>query len=187
MLLASPVARVYSEALFGVAAGKNAVEDTSRELEAFLKLVRDNRDVEVFLTTPVLEPSVKVAKLRQALEGRASDSVTDFLCLLVEKRRMPALESIVAAFRDQADLHANRVRIAVRTARPLSDGMHREIEDALRAALAKEVVVDAEVEPALLGGAVVSVGDKLYDGSIRKRLSAFRKQIMRSGGYEAQG
>lgn len=187
MLLASPVARVYSEALFAIAREKGTVTETSGELEAFLKLVRENRDVEVFLTTPVLEPAVKVAKLRQALEGRASESVADFLCLLVEKHRMHALEAIVAAFRDQADAYANRARIAVRTALPLSEAMHREIEDALRSALAKEVVVDAEVEPALLGGAVVAVGDKVYDGSIRKRLSAFRKQIMRSGGYEAQG
>lgn len=187
MSLASPVARVYSDALFAVALEKGAVQGTSDELEAFLAIVQANREVEIFLTSPVLEPDVKVAALRHALDGRASDAVCDFLCLLVEKRRMQALGSIVEAYRDRADAHANRARIEVRSARPLSEGMRREIEDALRSALAKEVVVDAEVEPALLGGAVVAVGDKVYDGSIRNRLSAFRKQIMRSGGYEAQG
>ena len=133
-------------------------------------MVQENRDVAVFLTSPVLEPSVKVQLLRKALEGRASEHVADFLSLLVMRRRMQALSSIVAAFRSMADEHANRVRVDVRTALPLSDGMRREIEDALRSALAKEVVVDAEVEPALLGGAVVAVGDKVYDGSIRNRL-----------------
>jgi F-type H+-transporting ATPase subunit delta len=187
MLLASPVARVYSEALFAVALGKGTVTETNGELEAFVGLVRGNPDLEAFLTTPLLEPAVKVAALRRALDGRASDSVADFLCLLVEKHRMPALASIAAAFRDRADDHANRARVGVRTALPLPEAMRREIEDALRSALAREVVVDAEVDPALLGGAVVAVGDRVYDGSIRKRLSAFRKQIMRSGGYEAQG
>jgi F-type H+-transporting ATPase subunit delta len=187
MALASPVARVYSEALFGIAQAKGAVEDTVRELEAFLQLVRGNRDVALFLTSPVLEPAVKVALLRKAMEGRASEHVTDFLSLLVQKRRMQALEPIVTAFRALADEHARRVRVEVRTARPLADGLRRELEEALRKVLAREIVVDAEVEPALLGGAVVAVGDKLYDGSIRRRLSAFRKQIMRSGGYEAQG
>jgi F-type H+-transporting ATPase subunit delta len=186
-MLASPLARVYSEALFGIAKERGVVDEIGQELQAFLELVSASPDVERFLDTPVLEPSVKVTHLRTALEGRASDVVTDFLCLVVEKRRAGALRSIVEAYHDQADELAGRARVSVRTAAPLPDGLRRELEEVLRSSLDKEIVLEPEVEPALLGGAVVGIGDRLYDGSVRNRISQFRKQIMRSGGYEAQG
>lgn len=187
MLLASPVARVYAEALFGIAQDAGTVDEIGGELRSFLDLARSTPEIERFLSTPVIEPAVKVEHLRRALAGRASDVIADFLCLLVEKRRTGALASIVEAYQALADEHAGRARVSVRTATPLSEGLRREITEALRAQLAKQVVIDEEVEPAILGGAVVAIGDRVYDGSIRNRINAFRRQIMRSGGYEAQG
>lgn len=186
-MLASPVARVYAEALFGIARESGRVDDLGQELRGFLTLVQENGDIEEFLASPVLDPSVKVRHLRKALERNASDIVADFLCLLIDKRRTQALASIVGAYGRMADRHANRARVSVRTATPLAGALRAEIETVLKAALAKEVVVEPEVEPAILGGAVVAIGDRVYDGSIRNRLNAFRKQILRSGGYEAQG
>jgi F-type H+-transporting ATPase subunit delta len=186
-MLASPVARVYAEALFGIARDRGEVEALGAELREFTELVHAAPDLERFLATPVLEPAVKVAHLRKALEGRASAVMTDFLSLLVAKRRAGQLRWIADAYRAMADEHAARARISVRTARPLSEELRGELERMLRGLLSKEIVIDSEVEPALLGGAVVGIGDKVYDGSIRNRLGQFRKQIMRSRGYEAQG
>jgi F-type H+-transporting ATPase subunit delta len=184
---ANPVARVYAEALFGIARERSLVDDMGQELEEFLALVRQDRDLEVFLTSPVLDPGEKVARIKVALSGRMDDTVADFLCLLVEKRRIGALSRIVDAYRDLADEHAGRTRVSVRTASPLDESLRSEIGSVLRASLARDIVIESEVEPAILGGAVVSIGDKVYDGSIRSRLKAFRNQIMRSGGYEDQG
>lgn len=186
-MLASPVARVYAEALFGIAKDRGEVDATGQELQDFLALVRDNRDIATFLSTPLLEPAVKVGHLRKALDGRCSEMVCDFLCFLVGKRRADALGMIVAAYRDMADRHASRTRVKVRTATPLSEPARAELESVLRKSLSKEVVIDHVLEPEMLGGAIVGIGDKVYDGSVRNRLNQFRKQIMRSGGYEAQG
>lgn len=186
-MLADPVARVYAEALFGIAKDRSVVEETLGELEGFLEIVRDSTDIQRFLTTPVIEPAAKIGHLRPALGGRVSESVEDFLCLLVEKGRMAALGEIVDAFRDLADELANRARVSVRTATPLADPLRDEIEAILRSSLSKQIAIEAEVEPNIMGGAVITIGDKVYDGSVKNRLSQFRKQIMRSGGYEAQG
>ena len=86
-----------------------------------------------------------------------------------------------------ADEHAGRSRISVRTATPLPNSLRKEIDDVLRSALERTILVEAEIDPTLTGGAVVSIGDKVYDGSIRGRLNQFRKQIMRSAGYENKG
>jgi F-type H+-transporting ATPase subunit delta len=186
-MLASPVARVYAEALFGIAKDRGEVEALGAELGELAELVRKAPELQRFLATPVLEPAVKVAHLRKAMEGRASTVMTDFLSLLVAKRRAGELRWIAETYQAMADDHAGRVRVSVRSARPLAPELRAELERMLRGLLEKEIVIDAEVEPALMGGAVVGIGDKVYDGSVRNRLGQFRKQIMRSGGYEAQG
>jgi F-type H+-transporting ATPase subunit delta len=186
-MLANPVARVYAEALFAIARERSARDQTVDELAEFQTLVQESPDIKRFLTTPVLEPSVKVQLLRQAIEGRLSEVVCDFLCLLVEKRRATALPSIVEALRALADEHAGRARVSVQTATPLPDPLRFEIESLLQEGLRKQIALEPEIEPALMGGAVITIGDKVYDGSIRTRLTRFRKQIMRSGAHEAQG
>jgi F-type H+-transporting ATPase subunit delta len=186
-MLANPVARVYAEAIFAIARERSSVDQTGIEFEDFLAILEESPDIERFLTTPVLEPALKVQHLRRALEGRVSDVVRDFLCLLVERRRTMALRSIVEAFRAMADEYAGRERVSVHTATPLPDSLRLEIESLLRDGLKKQIALEPEIEPAIMGGAVITIGDKVYDGSIRTRLAQFRKQIMRSGGYEAQG
>jgi F-type H+-transporting ATPase subunit delta len=186
-MLANPVARVYAEAVYAIARERSSVDATAGELEEVLELIRGNADIERFLATPVLEPSVKIRHLRDALAGRVSDLVSDFLCLLVEKRRAQALPAIVEALRALADAHAGRARVSVRTAAPLPDSLRSRLEALLADTLEKRIVLEAALEPALMGGAVVTIGDKVYDGSIRTRLARFRKQITRSGGHETQG
>ena len=179
-MLASPVARVYAEALFGIARERSATDDVAQELEEFQALVGGEPDVAEFLGTPVIEPAVKVELLKSALAGRATDLVTDFLCLLVEKRRFGALGMVTEAFRALADEHAGRVRVSVRSATALPAALREELAAALREKLDKTIEIEAETDPELMGGAVVAVGDKVWDGSVRSRLNRFRKQLVRS-------
>ncbi len=183
----NPVARVYAEALFAIAKERSLVDDMGQELEEFLAMIREDREIELFLSSPVLDPTEKVERLKTALSGRMNETVADFLCLLVEKRRIGVLPSVVEAFRSMADEHAGRTRVSVRTASALPDALRSEIGAALKQALEREIVIESDLDPEIMGGAVVSIGDKVYDGSIRGRLKAFRQQIMRSGGYEDQG
>jgi F-type H+-transporting ATPase subunit delta len=186
-MLAAPVARVYAEALFGIARDAGSVDETGAELEEFLALLRREPEIELFLTSPVLEKAEKVHALAEALEGRMSGTTADFLCLLVEKGRLGALGKIAEAYRALADELQGRVRVSVRSAAPIPEGLRKEMKEVLRSGLRKSVVLEEAVEPALLGGAVVTIGDTVYDGSIRSRLARFRRQMMRSRGYEDQG
>ena len=186
-MLANPVARVYAEALFGISEGAGTTEETLGELEGFVALVNEAPDVAEFLASPVLEPAAKVAHLKKALTGKVSDIVADFICLLTEKRRSQALPAIAQAFRSMADEKAGRTRVSVQSATGLPDSLRAEIESLLRTGLDREIVLEEEVEPALMGGAVITIGDKVYDGSVRNRLRQFRRKITRSRGYEDQG
>ncbi|GJM43716.1 MAG: ATP synthase subunit delta [Gemmatimonadota bacterium] len=179
-MLASPVARVYAEALFGIAREKSTVDDVAQELEEFRALIDGQPEIAEFLNTPVIEPAVKVAQLKKALAGRATDLVSDFLCLLVQKRRFAAFGMVTEAFRAMADDHAGRMRVSVRSATALSDSLRQELADALGKRLDRTIEIEAETDPELMGGAVVAVGDKVWDGSLKSRLTRFRKQLVRS-------
>jgi F-type H+-transporting ATPase subunit delta len=180
MMLANPLARVYAEALLGIARERSVVDDVAQELEGFRALVDADPAIAEFLASPVIEPKTKVEHLKRALDGNASDVVTDFLCLLVEKHRFPAFGMIVDTFRALADELAGRVRVAVRSATPLPESLRTDLASALGESLGRQIQVEAETDPALMGGAVVTIGDKVWDGSLRARLNRFRKQLVRS-------
>jgi F-type H+-transporting ATPase subunit delta len=182
-----PVARVYTEALLEIAKERGVVEETGAELAEVQALLEREPDAAKLLESPVVETSEKQAILKKALRGNVGDLTADFLGLLLEKGRFAALPSIVDAYRDMADQIAGRVRVHVETADKLSQGLRSEIRNAVARFLDREVVLEDSVEPALVGGAVIRVGDKVYDGSLASRLGRARKQIMRSGGYEDQG
>jgi F-type H+-transporting ATPase subunit delta len=186
-MLLDPVARPYSEALFGLARDRGVVDEVGTQLAEFRDAVRQDELVEAFFSSPVIEPEEKIERLREALGGRAQDMVVDFLCLVTEKGRFGALEDIVDGYLALADEHAGRVRVSLRTAVAIQEGLRREMAEALRAGLQRTVELEAEIDPAMLGGAVVTIGDKVYDGSLRSRLSRFRQQIARRAGNEDQG
>lgn len=181
-MLADPVARPYAEALFGIARERSLVDEVGSELAEFRALVEREPDIATFLATPVIEPAVKVSHLEGALSGRISDIVADTLCLIVEKGRFEALGNIVDAYLALADEHAGRVRVSFTTAVPVSGALEGDLAAALREGLGQTVELDAGVDPAIMGGAVVTIGDKVYDGSIRSRLNRFRQQISRRAG-----
>lgn len=176
-MLADPVGRVYAEALFDLAKERNVVDDVGAELDEFGKLAAAHPEIGEFLATPVVEPGAKVEALRKALEGRVSPLLADFLCLVVEKRRFDAFSGIADAYRGMADAHAGRMRASLRTAAPVAAALRDEIAAVLSKGTGKRVTLDAAVDPALLGGAVVTMDDRVYDGSLRSRLLRFRQQL----------
>jgi F-type H+-transporting ATPase subunit delta len=183
----SPVARVYTEALFEIAQSRSVVEETRRELEDIQAMFEHDPRIVQFFSSPIVEPEAKLETLRRSLQNAVSDLVIDFLSLLLEKERFAALPAIVQSYREMADVDAGRVRVHIATAQPLGEAMRQEINNAITRGLRREVVLEDETEPALVGGAVVTIGDKVYDGSLSTRLNQIRKQIMRSSGYEDQG
>jgi len=186
-MLVDPVARPYAEALFGIARKRSVVDEVGSELAELRDLVDRERDIATFLASPVIEPAVKVRHLKDALAGRASDLVADTLCLVVQKGRFEAFGDIVEAYLAMADEHAGRVRVSLTTAVQVPASLQEDLAAALREGLGRSVELEAGIDPAVLGGAVVAIGDKVYDGSIRSRLSRFRQQISRRAGNEDQG
>lgn len=181
---ASPVARVYAEALLGLASERQRIDELGAELDALVEIVRSQAEVDAFLESPVVGPEDKKRVLHQALAGRVDDTLIDFVCLLVDKERVDALADIAAAYRLLADAANRRQRVQAATAVPLPEDLRQRLEELLRQKLQRDCVLETEIRPELLGGLVLTIGDKVYDGSVSGRLRRLRHDMMRSSGYE---
>ena len=101
-----------------------------------------------------------------------------FLQALVKRGRQGLLRDIATAYLDLVDVKLNRVRAGVTLAREPDAEMRRIVAAGLREALKQEVIASFRVDAEILGGAVVRIGDRVYDGSIRRRMTRLRRQLL---------
>ena len=174
------LARVYAEAVF--AAAGEQYEEVGRDLAA---VVRDvfaaDSSVEAYLSSPAVSRRVKGPVIEQAFAGRVSPVVRNLLAVLNQNNRLDLLRSVQAAYQGLLDKRAGRVRVKVRAATPLADDQRERLTQTLAARLGRQPVLDVRVEPELLGGLVVQVGDRVYDTSVRSRINELRTQLMAQG------
>jgi F-type H+-transporting ATPase subunit delta len=181
------VARVYAEALLDVATEKNLADEIGAELQEIVKEVYGKSpEVETALSSPVIKRTVKAPVIEHAFKGQVSDLVLNFLNVLNNKDRLILLRHATAAYRDLLDEREKRVRVTVRSAVPLSDEQSEHISKAIADATGLYPVIASRIEPELLGGMIVQVGDQVFDSSVRNRIENIRTQLLGRSNYEIQ-
>lgn len=170
------LARRYAKALLelGQEAGKADLYGT--QLAAFVALLlANNGQLQGVMSNPSFTAAERKSVLEAVLPQAALEPMMmNFLRLVLEKERFAALPDIAREYRSLADSLANRVRATVITAAPASSALQSEIARALSSATGKTVVVEASVDPSLLGGLVARVGGRVFDASLRTRLESLQ-------------
>lgn len=174
------LARVYAEALLTLAEQEKAADVVGDELRTVaVDVVGKSPAVAQFLDSPAVTAKTKLPVLGDAFGG-ASDLFKKFLHVLTQNNRLGLLRDISAAYQAIRDKQAGRVRVLVRSARALDDKQKAELQQTLAAQLGKQPILNVRVEPELLGGLIVQVGDRVYDSSVRTRLDTYRNTLMGS-------
>jgi len=177
-LIASDIAKRYARALFEIAREEDAIESIYGEIEGFSSLLAGSADLSEFFANPVFDSSDKAAVMGELLkEVKVSAVTSNFLKLLVDKKRINAIGQIEECYRKYMDEVLNKVRVDVKTAFPLSDELSDRIRKQMEGLTGKNVEMIIREDPSLLGGVVIGVGDTLYDGSIRAQLNSIRELI----------
>ena len=179
------VARRYAKALLDLGRDEKVIDRLGDDLDRFLRTANANGGQLIgAMTNPGFTHAERRGVLDQVLPGMALHRyVLSFIRLLLDKDRFGALPDIAREYRGLADLEAGRVRAFVTTATALTPELKAEVNRALQALTGKTVVMEAKVDPALIGGMVARVGSKVYDASLRSRL----EQIQLSLSIAAQG
>jgi F-type H+-transporting ATPase subunit delta len=175
------IARNYAEALFEAANAGGNVESYGAFIDAVAGAVRSDPRIAVALDSPRVAKAAKAAILRNALKDLVPEEFVRFLEAVVRRGRQGLLSEIAVEYQALLDTKLNRVHAGVTVAKDLDGGLEKEIVDRLTKALGKEVRAHFQTDPAILGGVVVRVGDRVFDGSLRRRLTALRRRMLAAG------
>jgi F-type H+-transporting ATPase subunit delta len=181
------VARNYAEALFELADREGDLERYGEGIETVARLLEENRDFRLFLETPRVAAAEKKKVLRQVFGDELPRHLLNFLLITIDKRRQRLLRDIARAYHDLLDERMNRVRVEVTVARPMDDEVLGRLREGLSTLLGRTAVPHLRVKPEIVGGVVVRAGDRVYDGSIRRRLERMRRQLLSAGLPPAPG
>jgi F-type H+-transporting ATPase subunit delta len=171
------VGRRYAKALFTLAADSEDFEATGRELVQVSRAF-DEAPLKAFALDPTLDRKTRrtvVASVSEQLG--VSRLMANFLGVLAENNRLRALPAIAREYERLEDRSLGRIRAHLRSARPLSVDSQGSIRQALERRMAKEVLADARVDAALLGGVVVELQGRVFDGSVRAGLERLKRSL----------
>jgi F-type H+-transporting ATPase subunit delta len=172
------IAEVYARSLFEVAKEQDNLDTVREQLGQVADAMGENRDLQVFFFSPYFSTDEKKDGLATLLEG-ADDTVANFLALLIEKHRTPALFRIRQRFEALWQKENKVLPVHVTSAIELSDETVRSIGDRIGERTGRRVELRSDVDPDILGGLVLRVGNNVLDASIRNRLENLRKQVAR--------
>jgi F-type H+-transporting ATPase subunit delta len=173
------IAQVYSRALFEVAKEQDKLDDIREQLGQFADALDDDRELQVFFFSPYFSTEEKKDGLERAVT-EADEILINFLGLLLEKHRMPVVFRIRRQF-DELWEHENRLlRVEVTSAVELDEGVVRQIGDRVGEQTDRRVELASHVDPDILGGIVLRVGNSILDASIRNRLDQLRREVAKA-------
>lgn len=172
-----PVARRYAQALTEEAQQAGSLDAVDADVALLTQTLDGSRDLRLTLTSPVVSHAKKNAVLQRLFGDRLSALTLRFLGLLVDKQRDGQIPSILDAYRSLRDERTGTVEAAVRVATPLAADEAERLKAALEARAGKTVRMRIEVDPSLIGGLVVRLGDVVYDRSVKHQLQTLRGQL----------
>jgi F-type H+-transporting ATPase subunit delta len=173
------IASVYARSLFEVAVERDMLDVVRGQLGEFADALAEERSLQVFFFSPYFSTQEKKDGLEKALDG-AEPIVVNFLELLIEKHRMPSLFRVRQSFDRLWEDHNKLLPVHVTSAVELDEGTVRQIGDRIAEQTGRKVELSSDVEPDILGGIVVRVGNQIMDASVRHRLEQLRKQVARA-------
>lgn len=177
----STVARSYASALFELGETHAAHDDLALGLNTVTTLLDSDPRIRQFLETPKIDVSQKKQALRGALASEVSPLFMNFMLVVLQKRRQRLLRAIAAEYRELLDEKLGRLHVQVTMAHEPDEATEQALISELSRILGRTVIPHVSVDPALLGGLVVRYGDRVMDGSLRRRLLSLRSRLVHAG------
>ena len=173
------IAQVYARALFEVGQEQDKLDELREQLGEFADAVHDNRDLSVFFFSPYFSSEEKKDGLERVLDG-ADEAFVNFLGLLIENHRMPAIFRIRREYDDLWEEENQLLPVQITSAIELDEDTVTHIGDTIGEQTGQRVDVSSNVDPDILGGIVLRVGNSILDASVRNRLENLRRQVARA-------
>jgi F-type H+-transporting ATPase subunit delta len=173
------IAAVYARSLFEVAKEQGKLDEIREQLGQIADAVAESRELQTFFFSPYFSTQEKEEGLEKAVTD-ADPTLMNLLRLLIENHRMPVVFRLRRAYDDRWQEENRLLPVEVTSAVDLDEDTVRQIGDRIAEQTDRKVQLSARVEPDILGGIVVRVGNTVLDASVRNRLEQLRRQVARA-------
>ncbi len=162
----------YALALFELARDEKQLETVQASLAGIRRALDESDDFQALTTSPLVGRDEAARAVAAAADSMGVDPLTkNFLGVLAKNRRLAQLPGVIRAFNTLVARHRGEIKAEITSAHPLDDDQVAAIKQNLRARMGRDIAVDLNVDPAILGGLVVQIGSQMIDGSIRTKLN----------------
>ena len=177
MMLSGAIARRYAEAIFDIAVKQNTLDRTLDDVQEIAKLFAI-RKLAYLLREPNIPWKRKEAVLRQGLESRVLPTSLNLALLVIQRGLVDIMPNIARELNQLVLDYKNEAIAQVTTATPLDAKLKDRVKQALERMTGRTIIMETRVQPAILGGIVARVGDKVIDGSVERRLKMLQQELL---------
>jgi F-type H+-transporting ATPase subunit delta len=175
----SDVIHGYAQALFQIARAEGALEAVEDELFRFARILENETQLREALTDPSLPPEQRSKMIVELLGNKATPHTVNVIAFVVQQGRARELTKIIDSLVQLAAEERKKAVAEVRSAVPLDEAQREKLKDAITRATGKQVELKVLVDPTVIGGLLVRVGDQVFDGTVRRRLEMAKEHIGR--------
>ena len=171
------VASRYAKSLIDLSQEQNSLEEINNDMNFFLHTLKANPQLKAVLGNPIISQSKKIQILADIFSGKVAQLSISFFNIMVNKGRGEVLYATAQEFNNQYNIIKHITKATVVSATALSEANKKALLDEVKAAVGGEVILDAKIDPSLIGGFVLTVGDRQVDTSIANSLKKLKKDF----------
>jgi len=171
------VASRYAKSLIELAQEKGVLEQVNEDMHMFSGIVSQNRDLKLLLRNPIVKSDKKLAVINAIFKGKVNDLTLAFFNIVARKNRESLLEPIAAQFAVQYNVLKGITKASVTTATPLTPALRNELGQRLVAQTGQRIELEERIDPSLIGGFVLRVGDQQIDSSVKYSLNKLKNKF----------
>lgn len=179
-MLNKSVARRYAEAFFSIARENNKINDYQLELETVVKTIQEVDNLKEYMNHLLIPVAAKKDVLKQLFAEQLSPVTLNFIMMIVDKKRETYIDVIVEEYKDMADEFRNIAKVDLIAAKEVPEEDVKYLAEKLSASTGKTVQLNLKVDPTLLGGVKLRMGDQIIDGTVAKKLEMLKEQLIQA-------
>lgn len=176
-MIVTALNRRYAKSLLDLSIEQNKLEEIKKDMDLVMEVIASSRDLRVLLKSPIVNADKKEAILVALFQGKISDLTFRFINIILSKGRESHLEGIAHGFISLYRVHKGIEEAMITSAVQLSEAQRNDIREKLKSLTGNSIEITETIDPSIIGGVKIRVGDKQYNGSVAYQLDQLKRQF----------